>query len=160
MFKRKIEAEYISKFSINSKFNKYLNIGQVPISEKFFYSKNKNMEPGRFSNVTDFNVWKRVLSYHEMKNWTQCVNTSYGDVVNWNEINWDVISMYQKEANHSMICGGNENTIRIQSELTFPDSQLRSKVLRGKYLVMLDNQTQNKVLNMIERKHVKCRNSK
>ena len=54
MFKRKIEAEYISKFSINSKFNKYLNIGQVPISEKFFYSKNKNMEPGRFSNVTDF----------------------------------------------------------------------------------------------------------
>ena len=156
--KIKIEAKDLAEFSINTE---YLNIGQVPDSETFFTSENIEIrKKGSLTNVTDFNVWKRVLGLHEMMNWTKCISTSYGDVVNWNEMNWDTLSMYKKEANHSMICDGSKTVVRIKPKLSFPDSQIQSKAFRGKYLAMVDNQTQNEMLDVLKTKRIKCKNGK
>ena len=157
--KKNIKAEELSEFAINSK---YLNIGQYPDTEDFFILDMDftNNQSGILTNVTDFNVWKRVLSWGEMENWTNCNKTSYGDIVNWNEIIWDTLSMYKNEANHSMICDDNKTVVRVQPTLSFSDSQIQSKAFRGKHLVMVDNQTQKDVLDLMKTKGSKCKNSK
>ena len=92
----------ISALSVND-----ISLGLIPESDKFYDPEGNtylNGFPTHLRNITDFNVWSRSLKENEMRNWTLCEETFYGDIIDWNEIAWIPFGMNVDKINYDRIC--------------------------------------------------------
>ena len=45
--------------------------------------------------ITDFNIWSKVLLNEEMVEWTKCNKNMNGDILNWNIATWIITNMVE-----------------------------------------------------------------
>ena len=45
--------------------------------------------------ITDFNIWSKVLMNEEMVEWTKCNMNMNGDILNWNIATWIITNMVE-----------------------------------------------------------------
>ena len=45
--------------------------------------------------ITDFNIWSKVLLNEEMVEWTKCNKNMNGDILNWNIATWTITNMVE-----------------------------------------------------------------
>ena len=89
-----------------------------------------------------------------------CENTFYGDIIDWNEIAWIPSGMNVGKINYDRICQKIDSTLVLRKDISFPDSKIQSKAFRGKTMVIMDNTTQNQVLNLNSKMNLHCKNGK
>ena len=49
--------------------------------------------------ITDFNIWSKVLTDEEMMEWTKCNKNMNGDILNWKAATWTITNMVEYELN-------------------------------------------------------------
>ena len=54
--------------------------------------------------VSDFNIWKRELTAQEMIDFTSCNKMLKGDLVNWDETEWELVNMTSRDAPDAEVC--------------------------------------------------------
>ena len=158
MMERKMDLPDISALSVND-----ISLGLIPESDKFYDPEGNtylNGFPTHLRNITDFNVWSRSLKENEMRNWTLCEETFYGDIIDWNEIAWIPFGMNVDKINYDRICQKIDSTLVLKKDISFPDSKIQSKAFRGNTMVIMDNTTQNQVLNLNSKMNLHCKNGK
>ena len=68
--------------------------------------------------------------------------------------------MTLSKTNYDRICQDIDSTLVIQKHISFPDSKIRSKAFRGRTKVIMNNITQNHVLDLNTKLDLQCKNSK
>ena len=52
--------------------------------------------------ITDFNIWSKVLTNEELLEWTKCNKNMNGDILNWNTATWTITNMVEYELNDAV----------------------------------------------------------
>ena len=78
----------------------YMN-GNLVTTQKSFQVEKKitnitlmsaeNNESQMFGAISDFNIWDRILTWEEIKKWSQCQLGLKGNILNWNDFNKGII---------------------------------------------------------------------
>ena len=75
----------------------------VDLFEQILLGREEEVLDSRLTHsgqITDFNIWSKVLTNEEMMDWTKCSNKNLnGDILNWNTASWTITNMVEYELN-------------------------------------------------------------
>ena len=54
--------------------------------------------------ISDFNMWDRALTLSEMEQFTTCKKMIKGNLVNWDDSNWDLVNMTKRSVRYDELC--------------------------------------------------------
>ncbi len=93
--------------------------------------------------VSDFNMWSRFLTEQDMKDFTTCGKMLKGDLINWDQSQWELINMTSRNADDSEIC-----IPPRPGHVLYPEKRNYTSLIelcakfKGKPSVVKDNETQ------------------
>ena len=98
---------------------------------------------GPEGQISDFNMWSKALNEAEMKDFTGCVRMLKGDLVHWDESEWDLINMTKVEMSLDEICiPPRPGHVLFPEKRTMESLKLICTRVGGKVSVIKSNQTQ------------------
>ena len=98
---------------------------------------------GPEGQISDFNMWSKALNEAEMKEFTNCDRMLKGDLVNWDESDWELTNMTEIQLTLDEICiPPRPGHVLIPEKRSMESLQLVCTQIGGKVSVIKDNETQ------------------
>lgn len=79
----------------------YVNPDKFPANKAFI------------GDITQFNLWNRILTYSEIEKMAKCQGIHYGNVISWDR-EWVLENAIQDQVNSSQLCPGQKETESLQ----------------------------------------------
>lgn len=112
-------------------------------------------------SITDINLWNKALTANQLSDWTLCNSEDQegGDLIHWNNAQWNVANMQWYYADMSDICRANQIGWKLfPSKVNFTFASSTCQSLKG-HLVLPSGSNDEKTLGeLVQRRGEICKN--